>query len=253
MNTYMIRALVVLILAINNLPITAGGLDPVDEKARQIIDRVIANRPKNDISFNARLRLSPDKWEQVKILVKAEADQTLTIYRTESTSLLVTQSGEKGVKLYLKGVGELTNENRAQPFDQSQFHYYDLATTFLYWVNPRFSGTERIRGRDCYLIENTAIGEPYARVKMWIDQEYFALLRTEAWDKQGRLIKRFGVTSFKKIGEIWIPKTIEIVADLEGQGLNKQKKSRLDIYEGEYDIILPIAWFDPVNFLEVPK
>jgi len=42
-----------------------------------------------------------------------------------------------------------------------------------------------------------AIGEPYARVKLWIDQEYPALLRTEAFDENGTPVKRLIITSFK--------------------------------------------------------
>ena len=70
---------------------------------------------------------------------------------------------------------------------------------------------------------------------MWIDKEYFALLRAEAFDVNGNLTRRFAITSFKRIGDLWIQGDLEAGYLPPGQSLPAQEKSRLEMYEGTYE------------------
>ena len=175
----------------------------------------------------------------VDILIKNTAEETRTIYRAGQTEALVVQPVHGEPHFYLRGRGELTGAQRSEKFLGSDFTYYDLGLAYLHWPTAKFLGEERVRGRDCYAIESTADGEPYARVKMLIDKEYFALLRSEAFDANGTLIRRFAITSFKRLGDLWIPRGLEAASLLPGQSLPSQEKSRLEIYEGNYDTTLP--------------
>jgi len=83
---------------------------------------------------------------------------------------------------------------------------------------------------------------------MYIDKEYYALLRAEAFDADGNLVRRFAVTSFKKIGEAWIPRGMEASYVPPAQSLPSQIKSRLEVYEGNYDTQLPAEWFATERF-----
>jgi hypothetical protein len=239
------------ILAMTALLCVNGYADLVssNQNAHVILDKVLANRPTKDFSLKARLFVGDADPVMVEILVKNTATETRTIYRGGQTQALVVQpvKGEPG--FFLKGVGELTGARRTEKLLGSEFSYYDLALPYLRWQNPKMiDPDDRVRGRDCFAIENTAEGEPYARVKIWIDKEYYAPLRAEAFDKNGNLVRRFAVTSFKKIGEAWVPRGLEAAILPPGQSLPNQQKSRLEVYEGDYGTQLPGEWFASDGF-----
>ena len=215
-----------------------------NQDARVILDKVLANRPVKDFSLKARLFVGQEDPVMVEILVKNTATETRTIYRAAQTQALVVQPVHGDPHFYLGGIGELTGAKRTERLLGSEFSYYDLALPFLRWPNPKLlDADDRVRGRDCFAIEISAEGEPYARAKVWIDKEYYALLRAEAFDKNDNLVRRFAVTSFKKIGEAWIPRGLEAAILPPGQSLPNQQKSRLEVYEGNYDTQLPAELF----------
>ena len=218
------------------------------DEAVAILNRVRANRPVKDLALKARLFLTRERFVPVEILIQQTATDSRTIYRGQQTELLVVQPLTGEPRYYLKETGELTGSRRLQKLLDSQFVVYDLGLPFLRWPDPKLIGEDRTRGRDCYLIECRAAAQPYARVKLWIDKEYNALLSAEAFNADDRLLRRFSVTSFKRVGEIWIPRGLESGLVLPGQALPAEERSRLEIYEGNYDAHLPADWFDPARF-----
>jgi hypothetical protein len=219
-----------------------------DLTAESILARVWANRPLKDFSLKARLFVTRERILPVEILVKNTPEEVRTIYRAGKTQLLVIQSERGEPCYYLRGAGELKGRRRTEDFLGSHFSDYDLGMPFLRWPNPKLRGEQRVTGRDCYIIETKVSGEPYARVRLWIDKEYFALLRAEAFDENENLVRRFAITSFKRIGEFWIPRGIEMAFVPPRQSLPSEEKSRLEMYEGSYDTQLPAEWFSPGSF-----
>jgi hypothetical protein len=219
-----------------------------NQTAQAILDRVLANRPQKDFSLKARLFVGTDDPVPVEIFVKNTPEETRTLYRGGKTEALVVQPLQGEPKFYLRGVGELTGNQRTEKLLGSNFTYYDLGLTFLRWPNGKLLDEDRVRGRDCFVIEARAGGEPYTRVKLWIDKEYYALLRAETFDANDNLTRRFAVTSFKKIGDVWIPRGLEASRVPAAQSLPSEEKSRLDIYEGDYDTKLPADWFATEKF-----
>lgn len=219
-----------------------------NQTAQGILDRVLANRPQKDFSLKARLFVGREDPVPVEISVKNTAADTRTLYRGSNTEALVVQPLRGEPKFYLRGVGELTGNQRTQKLLGSNFTYYDLGLAFLRWPNVKLLDEDRVGGRDCFAIEARAEGEPYPRVKLWIDKEYYALLRAEAFDTNDNLTRRFAVTSFKKIGDIWIPRGLEASRVPAAQSLPSEEKSRLEVYEGNYDTQLPAEWFATERF-----
>jgi hypothetical protein len=214
-----------------------------------ILARVLANRATQDFSLKARLFVTRDRPVPVEILVKNTPEDTRTIYRSGDTELLVVQPVEGGSRLFLRGTGELTGAQQMNGLLGSRFAYYDLALPFLHWPNPKFAGIERFRGRDCYVVENKATGEPYARVQIYVDKQYPALLRVVAFDENRQPTKRLAITSFKRLGDVWVPRGMEAAFVPLGQTLPAEEKSRLEVYEGSYDAKLPAEWFSPKEFI----
>jgi hypothetical protein len=234
------------ILAVAALLSVNGYADSAvtNQDAQAILERVLTNRPMKDFSLRSRLFVGEKEPIMVGILVKGMATETRTIYRGIRLEMLVVQPLHGEPHFYMHGVGELVGAQRMGKLFGSDFSYYDLALPFLRWPNPKLLDADaRVRGRDCYAIEISAADEPYARVNVWIDKEYYALLRAEAFDKNGNLVRRFAVTSFKKIGEVWIPRGLEAATLPPGQSLPNQEKSRLEVFDGNYDTQLPLQWF----------
>jgi hypothetical protein len=221
--------------------------------ARVILGRVQAARALKDFSLKARLFVSRDRIVPLDVLVRNSATETRTVYRAGSVELLVVQPVRGDARFFLRGAGELTGGQRSDRLLDSQFSYYDLGLPFLQWAEPKLVGDDRVRGQDCSVIEVKATGQPYARAKLWIHREYYALLRAEAFDADDNLVKRFAITSFKRIGEVWIPRGIEIASLPPGQSLPSEVKSRLEIYEGNYDSQLPAEVFDERKFVALPR
>jgi hypothetical protein len=219
--------------------------------ARTLLERVTANRATKDFSLKARLFVNRDQKVPVEISVKNSPTETRTIYRSGTNEFLVVQPVQGVSRFYLAGVGELTGAWRMQRMLGSQFSYYDLGLPYLHWPDAKVVGEDRLRGRDCYIVEVKAAGEPYSKVKLWIDKEYPALLRTEALDENETLVRRMFITSFKRIGELWIPRGIEAATVLPG-ALPAEEKSRLDVYEGDYDTKLPAERFAEGRFKPAP-
>lgn len=90
--------------------------------------------------------------------------------------------------------------------------YEDLALRFLYWKNSRVLGEETIRSRPTTKIEIPApvSGTQYGVVRVWIDRESGALLRTEGYDREGKLIKRFEVVSAQKLDGQWMLRQMRV-------------------------------------------
>ena len=220
--------------------------------AQMILARVLANRPTKDFSLKARLFVGRSDPVPVDILMKNSPTETRTIYRAGQTEALVVQPVHGAPTFFLRGRGELTGAQRSEKFLNSDFTFYDLGLPFLQWPAAKLLGEERVRGRDCFTIESTAEGEPYARVKIFIDKEYFALLRSEGYDANGILKRRFAITSFKRLGDIWIPRGLEAGFVLPNQSLPSQEKSRLEIYEGNYSTMLPAEQFLSDRFAAGP-
>jgi hypothetical protein len=243
------RVLIIIVLATLIPGLSLAEPPTTAQDARAILERVLANRPQKDFSLKARLFVGTQDPVPVEILVKNTAEETRTLYRGSNTEALVVQPLHGQPKFYLRGVGELLGAKRTQPLLGSQFTYYDLGLGFLHWLNAKFVDEERVRGRDCFAIESKADGEPYPRVKLWIDKEYYALLRAEGFDANDNLVRRFAVTSFKKIGDMWIPRGLEASRVPAAQSLPSEEKSRLEVYEGDYNARLPAEWFDPDRFI----
>ncbi len=85
--------------------------------------------------------------------------------------------------------------------------YEDLSLRFLYWKGGKVSAdsaNSRIKGRDCYIVEvpnpNPSVGQ-FAWVRMWVDKENGTAWQIDGYDRDGKLRKRFTITSVQKLDD----------------------------------------------------
>ena len=213
------------------------------EDAAVVIQKMLAHRAQKDFSLQARLDVTRDQSTNLTILVHNTPDETRTIFRAGTNELLIVQPVTGAPHWFLRGAGELTGARLMEKWLGSEFTFYDLGMPFLRWPDAKLIGESRTRGQDCLVLELTATNQPYGRVKLWVEKNYFALLRVEAFDPNEALVRRLAITSFRRLGELWIPRGIEIAFIPPNQALPAEERSRLEIYAGDYATQLPSEWF----------
>lgn len=98
-----------------------------------------------------------------------------------------------------------TNANIAptEIFAGSDFCIGDLGLEFLRWREQKLLRKEMTMSRPCRVLESrpgpgdASLG--YSRVVSWIDNETGGILRAQAYDTAGKLLKEFELNSFKKV------------------------------------------------------
>jgi hypothetical protein len=95
----------------------------------------------------------------------------------------------------------------------SDLLWMDLTLGFLWWTEGKTIGIQEVKGQSCYLVDlyspNPA-QDRYASVRLWIDRTHGMLLLAEAQDPLGHIIRRVSIKSFRKIGDAWMIKDLEI-------------------------------------------
>lgn len=93
-----------------------------------------------------------------------------------------------------------------QAVREMDFNYEDLSLRFLYWKNVKLlNANVRITSArvKCWLIRVTAPDTKgaYYTVDLWVHQESGGVVKMEAYDKAGKLVKRFEVRKMWKVGD----------------------------------------------------
>ena len=98
--------------------------------------------------------------------------------------------------------------------------YEDLTLQFLYWPNPKLNDADIIAGRDSWEVEIRPPGQgasQYASVKVWLAKADNALMMMEAYDAEGKMVRKFVVRNFMKRDDYWFLKKMDIVNAASGK------------------------------------
>ena len=106
----------------------------------------------------------------------------------------------------------VTGAKLHDPVGGTGLSYQDLSLGFLYWPRPELKGEDTVGIRRCWKIDLQApANEPvYGVARVWIDKEFGGILKIEAYDKTGLLLRRFQLISPQKIDGLWILKQMRI-------------------------------------------
>ena len=91
-------------------------------------------------------------------------------------------------------------------------NYEDLSLRFLYWPNAKMIGEDRIKLQKCWkvLVPSPDSATPYGSVMLWVHQASGGMAKMEAYDFQGKLVKRFQVDSIQKVDGATILKEMKV-------------------------------------------
>ncbi len=125
---------------------------------------------------------------------------------------------------------KLTPANFDKKILGTDLAYEDLALRFLYWSKATLLGKESIRTRPAWKLRLDAPNHrtQYSSGNLWVDHDSSALLRADAYDWQGKQIKRFEVISGQKLDDKWYLKQMRIES-LDPGGDHVRSRTYLEI------------------------
>ena len=126
---------------------------------------------------------------------------------------------------------------------------FDLMLPFVFW-DAKYEKSGRVVGRPSHLY--VFLPPPWVRevkpdlrrIRFALDDVYDAPLRVEYFGKRGVPDRSFALVSLKKVGEEWIPKT------LDGRDALTRSKTRFRITAAATDLDLGVRSFKPEGMAE---
>ena len=100
----------------------------------------------------------------------------------------------------------------SDPIAGTDVSWFDACMDFLWWRNPRFAGVDRVKGRDCVLLDVDAPSPTAAcaRARLWIDPEQLVALQATQYDAAGREMRRVWVRAVQRRKGRWVFKDLEV-------------------------------------------
>jgi hypothetical protein len=207
-------------------PNVAPILDPKKE-GLELAVRLRSAAPAENSEFSGTLVVTEREGRQTFIPIVSRIRVTPTnwfaLYRTAPTNgaaaetLVITHGpGTSNIYAWTKGTSVGALVPLTQPFAGSDFWLLDLGLEFFHWPQQRAIRAEMSRGRPCRVLESVnpvPVSGGYARVLSWIDNETGGILQAEAYDRQGRLLKKFKLGKIQKVQDQWQVRDMSIRND----------------------------------------
>ncbi len=178
--------------------------------------------------------------------------------------LHATQAGEKG-RCFLMHNGpepvvlrceyganpeKLEAKNLFTPLGEGLSHsLFDLMLPFVFW-DAEYEKSGKVVGRPSHLYSFTPpawvrkVKPDLRRIRLALDDVYDTPLRVEYFGKRGVPDRSFALVSLKKVGEDWVPKT------LDGRDALTRSKTRFCITAAATDLDLGVRSFKPEGMAE---
>jgi hypothetical protein len=116
---------------------------------------------------------------------------------------------------------------------ETDITYEEVALRFLYWPEIRVAGVDSIKTLKAYAFDTEpgTVASQFARVRFWISAEHFALLRADAYDAGGQVVKRLEVNGVLQIGDAWVLKELQVATLIPGRDISRTR-TYIDIRDG---------------------
>ena len=102
--------------------------------------------------------------------------------------------------------GPIDPANYGKTIRGTDVTYDDLSMRFLYWPAAKIIGEEKVKTRDCWIVEvrNPDGKGNYGTVRVWVDKGSGGMMNMVGYNNQGKAIRVFEVLHGKKIEDIWM-------------------------------------------------
>jgi hypothetical protein len=160
------------------------------------------------IPFQLSMKDGTARWQF------SDPPQTILLRLGESSSTLeeITPDGKQ----------KISGSKLDDPVRDTDITYEDLALRFLYWKDAKVEGEQTIMMTKSWqlLVQPPSAGSSfYSKVRLWIGKENGALLKAEAYGRDGKLARVFRVVSGQKLDDgLWILKSMRIESMTSSRG-----------------------------------
>lgn len=138
-------------------------------------------------------------------------ERRLLVQNGPQPAVWTSQGSTGGGEVTMLGVSALFT-----PVAETDLTAFDLQMPFLYWTDFVYEGIARIRGRPAYQFLLYPPADFLAKypaltgVRLYLDTQFRQPVQSEQIGEGGKLLKTMLVQELKKIGEQWIPKTVDL-------------------------------------------
>jgi len=215
---------------------SASTIQSEINNAKILANELYFQRPSENYSASGSfiVRFQDGRRTNIDVTITVSVENNSCAWRYDihdgfKTRLLVISDQDKNINVWTYSIASNTftriePKNWYQPFAGTDFWIFDLmypALPCYQWPEQKIVKHEMRKGRSCRVLAsiNPHPGdEGYSKVLSWIDTETKGLIRAEAYDSNGQMIKEFNLSKVIKKDGYWQVKQLDIV--------NKKKKSK---------------------------
>jgi len=210
------RLVIALLIVGSFMPINAQEPD-----AREILKTVRVAQSAQSRTLNGQLRTGSKKIP-FQLSMK---DGTARWQFSDPPQTILLRLGEESATLEettADGKHKVSGSKLDDPVRETDITYEDLSLRFLYWKNAKVEGDQKILLTDSWqvLVQPPSAGSSsYSKVRLWIGKDNGALLKAEAFGRDGKLARLFRVVSGQKLDDgLWILKSMRIESTTTARG-----------------------------------
>lgn len=181
--------------------------------AREILKTVRVAQSAQNRVLNGQLRTGPKKIP-FHLSMK---DGTARWQFSDPPQTILLRLGEESATLEettSDGKTKISGSKLDDPVRDSDITYEDLSLRFLYWKNAKVKGDQVIMLTPSWevVVQPPSPGaSSYSKVHLWIGKDNGALLKAEAFGRDGKPARLFRVVSGQKLDDgLWILKSMRI-------------------------------------------
>ncbi|MCS7062871.1 MAG: outer membrane lipoprotein-sorting protein [Methylacidiphilales bacterium] len=215
-----ILALILGSTSLNGSPITHNH-------QTKISDRILHHFQLEPLVLTGRMKTAQDSHP----LILVTRDNQLTYRFPKHNLFFRVEFTKKGNKLFVKQAADapwktLEKEQYLDRILNSDATYEDLTLNFIHWSQTVALGPDTIKTVPALKYEASAPpGEKssYSRIRYWVEAASFALLRADALNDKGQVIKRLEVNGVIRLGNVVVIKELQISSMIPGRDLSASR------------------------------
>ena len=220
--------------------------------AEEIVNRIDENMVPNSLQHRSKMIIHQsrriDEKEMLSFALSIDTSFAIFLNPSRDRDTKYLKLGDN-LWMYLPSVEKvikIAGHMLRQSMMGSDFSYEDTLeySKLITHYEPEIIGEEVIDGRECYILQLTAIlhDVTYYMRKIWVDKERFIVLKSELYAKSGKLLKLMTVLKVEKYGDRFYPTHVV----MENK-LRKDTKTEMVTSEIKFDVFIPEELFSIRN------
>jgi len=220
--------------------------------AKEIVNNVDKNMVANSIQHRSKMIIHQsrriDEKEMLSFALSIDTSFAIFLNPSRDRDTKYLKLGDN-LWMYLPSVEKvikIAGHMLRQSMMGSDFSYEDTLeySKLITHYEPEIIGEEVIDGRECYILQLTAIRHDvtYYMRKIWVDKERFIVLKSELYAKSGKLLKLMTVLKVEKYGDRFYPTHVV----MENK-LRKDTKTEMVTSDIKFNVAIPEELFSIRN------